>query len=114
MMGAITHMVFKKQRRTINNLMEHGVGNVKVISNSSKFDELFRTLDDGAKGMLLMALQLDKKDMENVLYKKLTEVAKEKNIELKREDMPEMVKELFTQRNLDKTLKGINSRGKGA
>ena len=111
MMGTIINMVFKKQKKTINHLVEHGVVNIKLISKSSKFDEVFRNLDDRTKGMLLMALQyLDEGDMEKVLYK-LTEITREKKIKLRLEDMPQMTKEFFTQKNMDRTLKGINDRG---
>ncbi len=59
--------------------------------------------------MMLLASQLGNKEARSELYNKMKEVTKDKNLEIKHEDLPKVIMEMFTKRTLEKNLEGINN-----
>ena len=76
---------------------------LEILQN--KLDEMEATDNDN----FTIDIQKDKRDAKKALHEKMKEVAKEKNIKLKYEDMPEVVVELFMSRTLERTIEGINN-----
>ena len=107
-MGFITWMIYKRQKKDITGLVENGVGQITVNSTTSRFSEAFNEMDDNTKKVVLLAMQLEKKDRQNILLQKMNEVANEQGLHLKEEDLPEVIINYFDPKHLKRTLKGIN------
>ena len=109
-LGLVTRMVHRNQKKDIKELVENGVGKVTVNSKSSRFSDNFNNLEDSSKRLVLLAMQIEKDDKEHTLLRKMNEVINERGVALKEEDLPEVIIEYFDEKELKRTLKGVNKR----
>ena len=111
MMAIVINKVFRKQKKTIKDLMENTVTKIELVNNSTKFDDFFRTLDKDAQMTLLIGAEVMKRD-DGMLFNKMLEVAKEMKISLTLEDMPKVLLEYFDMRTTREALDHINEMGR--
>ena len=97
-----------KQNLDHKDLQENRVVNIKYYKSSTKFEEFLGKLDDKTKRVLLLATQLGGEDARKALYENMIKVAKEQNIGISKDDLPEMITDQFDSRAIAIDVDGIN------
>ena len=108
-MSIVMRKVFKKQKKTIKNLMEKTVTKIELINNSTKFDDFFRALDKNTQMTLLIGTEVMKKD-NNRLFNEMLRVAKEMDIKLTMDDMPKVLLHYYDKSSTVEVLEELNER----
>ena len=109
-MGVIFRTVYIQMKETIKTLNKNKATNITFNNKSSQVGDLFRSLDWKRQGMILLASTLDSKDTKHNLYDMMLEVAKENDIKLNFNDMPEVIHTYFNEETLEKTVMDFNKR----